>query len=47
MNSLTKSLSAQKALTIQSSNAFKLNTKSLPEEYQKRFIYGWKKMEAI
>lgn len=43
MNSLTKSLSAQEALTIQSSNAFKLNTKSLSEEYQNRFIYGWKK----
>lgn len=43
MNNLSKVLTSQEALTIQSSNAFKLNTKSLPEEYQNRFIYGWKK----
>lgn len=42
MNNLTKILTAQEALTIQSSKTFKLDTESLSEEDRIRFIHGWK-----
>ena len=42
MNKSSKIFTAQQALITRPSNAFKLNTESLPEEEQKRFVHGWK-----
>lgn len=42
MNNLSKIFTAQKVLITRPSSTFKLNTESLTEEEQKRFVYGWK-----